>query len=111
MRVAQLVWHWCEARYGGWTPHEHVHTCMIKSCIHEHHVSKDFWTPVINEVLVCIQESENPHDLYTVAVMKGSLVVGHMPIKISAVCLQFLPTGTITAIVRDSCEKWHMCIQ
>ena len=36
------------------------------------------------------------------AVKKGSLVVGHVPKKISAVCSLFLWTGTITATVRDS---------
>ena len=32
-------------------------TCahVVKSCIRGHHLSKDFWTLVINEVLVCIQ--------------------------------------------------------
>ena len=30
-------------------------TCayVVESCIRGHHVSKDFWTPLINEVLVC----------------------------------------------------------
>ena len=31
------------------------------------HVSKDFWMPLINEELVCAQESGNPHDPYAVA--------------------------------------------
>ena len=45
-------------------------TCayVVESCIRGHHVSKDFWTPLINEVLVCAQENENPLDLYAVAV-------------------------------------------
>ena len=79
-------------------------TCayVVESCIRGHHVSKDFWTPLINEVLVCAQENENPHDPYAVAVKKGSLVVGHVPRKISAVCSLFLRIGTITATVRDS---------
>ena len=63
---------------------------------------KDFWTPLINEVFVCAQENENSQDPYAVAVKKGSLVVGHVSRKISAVCSLFLRTGTITAIVRDS---------
>ena len=58
-------------------------TCayVVESCIHGSHVSKDFWTPLINEVLVCAQGNENPHDPYAVAVKKGSLVVGHVPRK------------------------------
>ena len=75
---------------------------VFNSCIRGHHVSKDFWTPVINEELVCAQESGNSHDPYAVAIKKGSLVVGHVPRKISAVCSLFLHAGTITATVTDS---------
>ena len=68
-------------------------THVVESCIHRHQMSKDFWTPVIDEVLVCIQESENPHDPYAVAVKKGSLVVGHIPRKFQllAHCFYGLP--------------------
>ena len=45
-------------------------THLVENCIRGHHVLKDFWTPFINKVLVCIQESENPHDPYAVAVKK-----------------------------------------
>ena len=38
-------------------PHETC-TYVVDSCIHRHHVLKDFWTPVINEVLVCTYENE-----------------------------------------------------
>ena len=85
-------------------PHE-ICVYVVENCIHGDYVSKGFWTLVINEVLVCIQESKNPHDQYTVAVKKESLVIGHVPRKISAVCSLFLWTGTITAIVRDSRKK------
>ena len=30
-----------------------------------HHISKDFLMPQINEELICVQESENPHHPYT----------------------------------------------
>ena len=59
----------------------HLKTHVVESCICEDHVLKDFWTSIINEVLACIDESENPCDLYAVAVKKGSLVVGHVPRK------------------------------
>ena len=75
---------------------------VFDSCIRGHRVSKDFWMPVINEELVCAQESGNPHDPYAVVIKKGSLVVGHVPRKISAVCSLFLRAGTITATVTDS---------
>ena len=58
---------------------------MVESCIHRHHALKDFYTPVnFNEVLVCTQENEYPHEICAVAVKKGSLVVRHMPRKTSA---------------------------
>ena len=38
------------------------------------------------------------------AIKKGSVVVEHVPRKISAVCSLFLRAGTITAIVTDSCQ-------
>ena len=59
---------------------------MVESCIRGHHVSKDFWDLVINKELVYVQENENPHDPYAVAMKKGDLVVGHIPRNISAVC-------------------------
>ena len=58
-----------------------THVCNGDSCIRGHHVSKGFWTPVINEDLVCAQESGNSHDPYAVAIKKGSVVVGHVPRK------------------------------
>ena len=44
--------------------------------------SKDFLVPTIKE-LVCVQENGNLSDPYVVliAVKKGSLVVGHIPIS------------------------------
>ena len=45
-----------------------METHVYDSCIRGHHVSKDLWTPVINEELVCAQESGNSHDSYAVAI-------------------------------------------
>ena len=61
-----------------------METHTFDSCIHDHHISKGFWMPLINEVLVCAQESGNPHDPYIVRIKKGNVVVGHVPRKISA---------------------------
>ena len=36
-------------------------THMVESCICGQYVLKGFWTLVLNEVLVCIQENENVH--------------------------------------------------
>ena len=81
-----------------------METHVFDSCIRGHHVSKDFWMPVINEELVCVQESENPHDPYTVAIKKRSLVVGHVARKSSAVCSLFLHAGNYhTCDQNDTC--------
>ena len=76
-------------RHGAEAPCE-TSMYVVESCICGHHVSKDCWMLAINEVLACAQENENPHDPYAVAVKKGSLVVGHVPRNISAVCSLFL---------------------
>ena len=83
-----------------------METHVCDSCIRGHHISKDFWTPVINEELVCAQESGNSHDPYAVAIKKGSVVVGHVPRKISAICSLFLRVKTITATVTDSHRQY-----
>ena len=63
---------------------------IIDSCVRGHHVSKHFWTPTIGETFVCKREPENPTDAYAVAVVANSIVVGHVPRKISAACSLFL---------------------
>ena len=40
---------------------------MFNSCICGHHVSKEFWMPLINKEVICVQESGNPYDPYAVA--------------------------------------------
>ena len=65
---------------------------VVDSCVRGHHVSKHFWTPTIGETLVCKREPENPTDAYAVAVLANSIVVGHVPRKISAACSLFLRT-------------------
>ena len=67
-----------------------METYSVDSCVRGHHVSKHFWTPTIGETLVCKQEPENLTDPYAVAVMANSIVVGHVPRKISAACSLFL---------------------
>ena len=63
---------------------------VIDSYVRGHHVSKHFWAPTIGEAFVCKREPENPADVYAVAVMVNSSVVGHVPRKISAACSLFL---------------------
>jgi len=51
----------------------------IVSVVQSHHVYKSIWTPHIGEVLVACVESDNSEDDYAVAIVKGNVVVGHIP--------------------------------
>ena len=62
----------------------------IESCIREHHVYKDVWTPVVDKELNCRREEGNISDQYAVATVKSGNIVGHMPYRISAACNLFI---------------------
>ena len=52
------------------------------------------------EELSCRQEGGNRHNPYAVAVLKGTIVAGHVPRKISAACSLFLRRqGTILCTI------------
>ena len=55
-----------------------------------HHIYKDRWCPHIDEELDCQQERHNYHDPFAVSVIKGSVIIGHVPKQISAICYAFL---------------------
>ena len=61
-----------------------------ESAVRGHHISKDFWIPTEGEMLSCIRETTNRFDPFAVAVKKDGVVVGHVPIKIAAICSLFL---------------------
>ena len=44
-----------------------------------YHASLEQWTPSIGEVLSLKREPDNSHNSYSVAVVKGEPVVGHVP--------------------------------
>ena len=46
--------------------------------------------PVIGKVFLCKREQHNIHDLFAVAMHKGSIIVGHVPQCISTMCYTFL---------------------
>ena len=94
-------WHETDAKHGMEAFETSIH--RVESCIRRHYISKDFWTLVINEVLVCMQESENPYDMYTVGVMKEVWWLDTCSVKLQpfACSLELLQLLT----VRDSCEK------
>ena len=60
---------------------------ITESAVQGHHISKDLWIPTEGEILSCVRETTNP---FAVAVKENSIVVGHVPRKIAAVCSLFL---------------------
>ena len=62
----------------------------IESMVRGHHIYKDMWCPHIGEELTCQQERHNYHDPFAVSVLKSSVIVGHVPRHISAICYVFL---------------------
>ena len=80
----------------------------IVSCIRGFDVYRDIWTPVLDEALVCAQQSGNPHDHYAVSMLKRGTIVGHLPKKISRLCPLFLGQGRcIIATVTGDCQHSH----
>ena len=51
----------------------------IDSVVRGYHVYKDVWDAHIGKMLPCLPETSNREDWYTVAVMDGDILVGHMP--------------------------------
>ena len=59
-------------------------------CIRGHHIHKEIYDPAIGEVVQCEREPRNVVDQYSVTIMKGGVVVEHMPRRIARLCLLFL---------------------
>ena len=62
---------------------------VVESCSRGYYYYQSIWDPIIDEVLMCVQEDGNPHDWCSVTVHKDSRVVGHMARKIAAVLSVF----------------------
>ena len=67
-----------------------TYECFIEFVVRGHHVYKTIWNPVIGEVLVCEQETDNDEDSCAVAVKLDDIIVGHVPQEISRICWYFL---------------------
>ena len=61
-------------------------TYEIEAMICGYHVYTTVWDAQIGEELYCARETGNIRDSYAVAVKKADLTVGHIPMKISALC-------------------------
>ena len=59
----------------------------MESCICDCHVYKDLWDASIGEDILCEWEPFNDGNRYAVAALKDDTIVGHIPRKISQICL------------------------
>ena len=62
----------------------------VESMVRGYHIYKDRWCPHIDEELDYQRERHNYRDPFAASVMKGSVIVGHLPRKIPAICYVFL---------------------
>ena len=65
----------------------------VEAMVRGYHVYKDIWSAVVGTELPCKREDANRIDPFAVAIVQGAIVVGHVPKKISSVCLLFLRRG------------------
>ena len=70
----------------------------IASCVRSYHVYRHIWTAAVGEGLDCVKEPTNASDRYAVAIIKDGTIVGHLPKKISRVCLLFLLSILCTVV-------------
>ena len=77
----------------------------LNSAVRGHHVYKTIWLPSIGEELETSAEENNPNDSFAVAVIKGGLVVGHLPRTHSRAFWHFIRRGgTIKARITRNRE-------
>ena len=70
-----------------------IDTYEFVSMAHDYHHYQCIWSAVVGEELPCRIELSNPHDLFTVAICKSDIVVGHVPKRILSIYLSFLRRG------------------
>ena len=69
------------------------------SYVRGYHAYKDMWNPALGDVLPLEREITNPKDKFAVALMKGSMVVGHIPYNIAPAVSHFLKRSINKATV------------
>ena len=70
-----------------------METFQKESCVRGYHRYRELWDAVVGEELGCQRERGNATDMYAVAVIKDSTIVGHLPRKISKICALFIRRG------------------
>jgi len=53
--------------------------CLHESVVRGHHIYKTVWSPTVGEILQLTREEGNAHDHFAVCLVKGEVVVGHIP--------------------------------
>lgn len=61
----------------------------VEAMIRGYHVYRNVWSSVLDEELPCQRETGNISDPFAVSVLKDGVIVGHVPRKISSICLLF----------------------
>ena len=67
---------------------------VLESIVRGHHVYKRVWTPHLGEQLRIQREENNENDPRAVAVMKDSVIVGHLPRELARIVWFFLRRGS-----------------
>ena len=72
----------------------------VEVMVRGYHVYQVIWTAVVGKEFPCKREAGNTFDPFAVAVMRGTIVIGHVPRRISSICSLFLQNeGSITCQV------------
>lgn len=75
----------------------------VNGMIRGYHVYQDVWEANVGEILPYTREVGNRRDPHAIAVKKDSIIVGHLPRKISCICSIFIQRGgEIHCTVTDS---------
>ena len=55
-----------------------------------YHIYKEIWDAVVGQEFPCKRKDGNRVNPFTVAVVRGGIVIGHVPGKISSICSLYL---------------------
>ena len=75
------------------TPFPVGYKTEVTSIIRDHHVYKEVWDAAIGEMLEAAtndREEAKKYDKYAVGPYKKDILVGHIPIEISSLCVHFI---------------------
>ena len=74
------------------TPITHANIIIVIVDTFSYGLYKDVLEASVGESLRCKREAGNPHDSYAVSVLKGKVIVGHVPRFVSSIYLSYVFT-------------------